>query len=160
MTPKSLLRLEECVSTPAQLSSGAFEEILDDPAVNEKGEKERKKITRVIFCSGKVYYDLNNHRKTKNIDNVAVVRIEQLYPFHADMYAEILKSYKNAKSWVWCQEEPRNMGAWSYVRDCLQEQLKEKLCYAGRPASAAPAVGATATHKKEQTKLIEEAFKV
>lgn len=153
MTPKSLLRLEECVSTKEEFTRGAWAEIVDERV-------DAKKIQRVIVCSGKVYYDLAAYKKLNKIDNVALVRVEQMYPFHAEMWAAIAKSYKNAKHWVWCQEEPRNMGAWGYIRDLLEEGCGQKVAYAGRPAAAAPAVGATSIHKLQQAKLIEEAFKV
>lgn len=155
MTPKSLLRLDECVSTRDDFIHGEFQEILDDTV-------EPKKISRLVFCSGKVYYDLVAHRRTRQIDDTAIIRVEQLYPFHTQRLEEIAKRYRQARHWVWCQEEPQNMGAWQYIRDLLADAAPKdaRLRYAGRPASASPATGAPTTHKKEQAKLVEEAFRI
>ena len=152
MTPKSLLRHKLCVSKVEDFTSGHFQAILDD-------ESAPKKAERVIFCSGKVYYDLLNFRDANKIKNTAIVRLEQLYPLDKETLASIIKKYKGAKDFVWCQEESKNMGAWSFIAPELCELLDgKKLAYCGRKASASPATGALAIHKVEQEALIEDAF--
>lgn len=152
MTPKSLLRHKNCVSTVKDFTTGHFHGILDD-------ELAIKKAERVIFCSGKVYYDLGAYREENHIKNTAIIRLEQLYPLDKDTLSTIIKKYSSAKSFIWCQEEPKNMGAWSYIVPELEKLLNEKpLTYVGRKASASPATGALAVHKVEQTALIEESF--
>ncbi len=153
MTPKSLLRAPECVSTEADFTSGHFQEILPGPL-----SVAANKVSRVVLCSGKVYYDLLKHRDAHNLADVALVRVEQLYPLHTEKLSEILKSFSKAKTFVWCQEEPENMGAWRYIRNQLSDLLGKPVHYAGREASASPAVGALALHKIEQHALIEAAF--
>ncbi len=153
MTPKSLLRAPECVSMEADFTSGNFEEILPGPLAGAAN-----KVTRVVLCSGKVYYDLLKHREAQKITDTALVRIEQLYPLHTEKLEKVLKTYSKAKTFVWCQEEPANMGAWSFLRNQLSELIGSPLHYAGREASASPAVGALATHKLEQHALVESAF--
>lgn len=121
---------------------------------------KKDKVRKIVLCSGKVYYDLLTKRREDNIKDVALIRIEQLYPFPYDDLQAVLASYKNTKQIVWCQEEPKNQGAWFITRDrliaCLQKG--QELSYAGRPASAAPAVGYPALHKKQQTELVNEAL--
>jgi 2-oxoglutarate dehydrogenase E1 component len=160
MTPKSLLGHPECVSHEADLTGDtAFREILDDPYLPADPER----IDRVIFCSGKVYYDLLNYRRTHEIKNAAVVRVEQFYPFHRDLMAAILRRYHRPHTKiVWCQEEPKNMGGWSFLSPRLAEVAEETgdlpPRYAGRHAAASPAAGAKAIHTREQARLVEEAF--
>ncbi|NBV86099.1 MAG: 2-oxoglutarate dehydrogenase E1 component [Verrucomicrobia bacterium] len=155
MTPKSLLRAPECVSVEADFTAGAFEEILPGPL-----EVPANKVSRVVLCSGKVYYDLLKQRDAAKTGDVALVRIEQLYPLHTAKLAAVLKAYTKAKTFVWCQEEPANMGAWSHLRNQLSEIVGKPLLYAGREAAASPAVGALALHKIEQQQLVEAAFTV
>ena len=117
-----------------------------------------EKIERVILCSGKVYYDLLNYRTAKKIANAALVRLEQLYPLAEEKLHKILRSFSQAKKIVWCQEESQNMGAWTFIEPRLRSMLGREILYAGRNASASPAVGALALHKREQACVIEEAF--
>ncbi len=153
MTPKSLLRAPECVSAEADFTTGHFQEILPGPLVGTAS-----KVSRVIFCSGKIYYDLLKHQTAHKVADTVLVRIEQLYPLHTSKIQEVLKSFSKAKAFTWCQEEPENMGAWSFIRNQLSELLGKPLRYAGREAAASPAVGALALHKIEQQALIEAAF--
>lgn len=156
MTPKSLLTHPECVSKLDDFATGThFEEILDDSS-SDRGAPDR--IARLIFCSGKVYYDLLDYRRKNEITNVALIRLEQLYPFHAEKLVEIAARYPNAKKWVWCQEEPQNMGAWTFIGPRLQSLSETHVRYAGRDCAASPASGSKAIHKTEQHRLIEEAF--
>jgi 2-oxoglutarate dehydrogenase E1 component len=153
MTPKSLLRSEQASSRTEDFTSGGFSEILGSP---EAGPAEKMK--RVVLCSGKVYYDLLNHRETEKITNAAIVRVEQLYPLAESKLREALKPFpKNAKL-IWCQEESQNMGAWSYMEPRLWALFGREITYAGRNASASPAVGSLAIHKREQAQLIADAF--
>jgi 2-oxoglutarate dehydrogenase E1 component len=155
MTPKSLLRHEECVSRSEDFLKGHFREMLDDDSVANPD-----KIKRLIFCSGKVYYDLIKFRRDNQIAHTAIVRVEQLYPVNEGLLSSILARYTGVKSYVWCQEEPQNMGAWSHIVWPLRRLSNKAIMYAGREASASPAVGATSVHKIEQTKLLEQAFTV
>ena len=157
MTPKSLLRHKFSVSPLSDLSNGGFRLIISD----ESG-LDHDKVRRVIFCSGKVYYDLAEARQVHNVDNTAIVRIEQLYPFPIPEFAELLASYPNADEIVWCQEEPQNQGAWYQVRHRLQEPLRDdqQLYYAGRPSAAAPASGVFKLHLQQQQALVEAALNI
>ena len=115
-------------------------------------------VKRIIFCSGKVYYDLLKYRSDRKIDDAAIIRIEQLYPLAEKKLREMLKPFpKNAKL-VWCQEEPQNMGAWTFIEPRLRTLFCTEIAYAGREASASPAVGALARHKREQARLVADAF--
>jgi 2-oxoglutarate dehydrogenase E1 component len=153
MAPKSLLRAPECVSRTEDFTSGTFEEILPGPLLGTAD-----KVSRVIFCTGKVYYDLLKHRDSNGIADAAIVRIEQLYPLHREKLAGVVKKFRKAKTFVWCQEESENMGAWSFLRWDLAQIAGKDIVYSGRDASSSPAVGALSTHKVEQRKLVEEAF--
>jgi 2-oxoglutarate dehydrogenase E1 component len=159
MTPKSLLRHKRSVSPLSSLTDGHFQLVIP-----ETGLVDNEKVTRIVFCSGKVYYDLLEAREVHGLSNVALIRIEQLYPFPIEQYAEALALYPNAKSIVWCQEEPQNQGAWYQIRHRLQEPLSEDrtLYYAGRPGAAAPASGIFKLHNQQQQALVEAAldFKV
>ena len=117
-----------------------------------------KKIERVILCSGKVYYGLVNYRQLNKIQNTAIIRVEQLYPLHKDLLKSTVSKYAKAKSIVWCQEESENMGAWTYIAPQLESILGVKPVYAGRDASASPAVGTMALHKSELETFLHEAF--
>jgi len=155
MTPKSLLTRAEAVSSEADFLEGnCFQEVLPDP----KEFADPKSVKRVIFCTGKVYYDLAAWREEKGIDNVAILRIEQLYPFHRGMVEALLGQYPNAEKFVWCQEEPANMGAWTYIAPRLEAVLNQKPVYAGRDRASSPAAGSKAMHYREQKALLEEAF--
>jgi len=153
MSPKSLLRHPAAVSNFSEFVDGGFKEVLDDPTPPKKPRK-------VIFCSGKVYYDLAAEKAARKIDDIAIVRVEQLYPWPAHRVEPLLKHYASAQEILWVQEEPRNMGSWNYVRDWLPDMLsaKQKLSYVGRVPAAAPAVGSSKVHEKEQKLIIEQAL--
>ena len=157
MTPKSLLRSELAVSHDADFTGGGFSEILETPAPAGAAETRR-----VILCTGKVYYDLLKARDSNGTSDAALVRVEQLYPLHTERLKEVLGRYASAEKWVWCQEESQNMGAWSFIAPRLQELLPagRQLAYAGREASASPAVGAKLLHDREQKALVAEAFEM
>ncbi len=157
MTPKSLLGRPEAVSSEADFLEGTcFQEILPDLMRFENNAD----VNRVIFCSGKVYYDLVAHRKEHNITGATIVRIEQLYPFHRDMVQAIVGQFPNANRFVWCQEEPHNMGAWSYISPRLEETFGVKPLYAGRKPGSSPAAGSKAMHYREQKALLTKAFEI
>ena len=154
MSPKSLLRHKLAVSTLDELANGEFQHLIPDAAANPK------KVKRVVACSGKVYYDLLEDQHKRGQDDVAIVRVEQLYPFPREALSAVLRGYAKATELVWCQEEPQNQGAWyqiqHHLRFCLQG--KQNLSYAGRARSPAPAAGHLATHNAEQAKLVEDAL--
>ncbi|MGY8525202.1 2-oxoglutarate dehydrogenase E1 component [Paracidovorax citrulli] len=155
MTPKSLLRNKDAVSPLSDLANGHFETV-----IGEKEELNAAKVKRVIMCSGKVYYDLVATRRERGLTDVAVLRLEQLYPFPHKALAAELKKYPNVTDIVWCQDEPQNQGAWFFVQHYIMENMTEgqKLGYAGRPASASPAVGYYAKHNEQQKALLDAAF--
>jgi 2-oxoglutarate dehydrogenase E1 component len=155
MTPKSLLRHKMSVSPLSELSTGEFELIIPDIE-----DIAFKKTRRVVFCSGKVYFDLLEARKVHAIDDVALIRLEQIYPFPIDEYAAQLARYSHVKEFVWCQEEPQNQGAWYQIRHRLQEALtdEQQLYYAGRTSAAAPASGVFKVHLQQQQALVEAAL--
>ncbi len=164
MSPKSLLRHPAAVSSVEDFTQGSFEEVLDDPQFTSPSEVE--KIKRILICSGKVYYDLMHERITKKITDVAILRLEQIYPWPAAKLAQILNRYKKNVPIFWVQEEPRNMGAWSFVfntwaggYDCFQEKVDNRpLQFIGREIGAAPAVGSHKIHEIEQENLIKKAL--
>jgi 2-oxoglutarate dehydrogenase E1 component len=154
MTPKSLLRAEDASSRVEDFTNARFEEILDDPSV-----QDAKKINRVILCSGKVYYDLLKARaEDKARASTAIVRIEQLYPLNDARLKAIFKRYPGAKNIVWCQEEPKNNGAWTFIAPLIAEISGKMPAYAGRPESASPAAGSSGKHKEQQASLLNQAF--
>jgi 2-oxoglutarate dehydrogenase E1 component len=155
MTPKSLLRHKLSVSPLSDLSNGAFQLIIP-----ELEKIDVAATRRLVFCSGKVYYDLRETREVKKINDVAIIRVEQLYPFPIEEYAALLDEYATVKDIVWCQEEPENQGAWYQIRHRLQEPLKneQQLYYAGRPGAAAPASGIFKVHLQQQQALVEAAL--
>ena len=155
MTPKSLLRHPQSISQLEDLTSGHFQNIID-----EREKVDGGRVTRVVLCSGKVYYDLLQARNEHADERVALVRVEQLYPFPADDYAAVVDRYGAAREFVWCQEEPENQGAWFQIRHRLQEPLgrKHTLTYAGRAASAAPACGYYKLHGQQQRELVATAL--
>jgi 2-oxoglutarate dehydrogenase E1 component len=154
MTPKSLLRHELSVSSLEDLANGEFANVIDDiDKPNAAG------VRRVVLSSGKVYFDLLKARRAARNDDVALVRVEQLYPFPVPEMEAVLAKYPNAREVVWCQEEPQNQGAWYQIRHRLQTLVgKRELLYAGRPPAAAPATGITKIHDVEQRGLIEAAL--
>ena len=155
MTPKRLLRHKRSTSTLSELSSGEFRTVIDDPAAPRPAD-----VRRIVLCSGKVYYDLLERRDADAISDVALVRIEQLYPFPAEEYQAIVERYAKARHVVWCQEEPQNQGAWYQIRHRLQAALGDDhlLLYAGREGAAAPATGIQALHQREQETLVTAAL--
>jgi len=156
MTPKSLLRHKLSVSALDDLAHGFFQEV-----IGEIDDLPPSKVRRVVFCSGKVYFDLLEARRAEELRDVAIVRIEQLYPFPSEGYAAALRHYPNATEVVWCQEEPQNQGAWYQIRHRLQEPLshKQELLYSGRAPAAAPAAGILQLHTIQQTGLVSAAIK-
>ena len=171
MSPKSLLRLPAATSPLDAFTAGRFQEILDDPMWPEGAPDNPERTTqdsappaaapgaveRLILCSGKVYYDLAEYRARNGITDAAIVRVEQLYPLHRNRLAELCDKYDGA-TLVWCQEESQNMGAWSFLAPHLEHVFGRKAFYAGRDASASPAVGHLARHRFEQAALIRAAF--
>jgi 2-oxoglutarate dehydrogenase E1 component len=156
MSPKSLLRNPLAVSSLEDLATGEFQLVIP-----ETDAIDPKQVDRVVLCSGKVYYDLLEKRRADNLTNVAIIRVEQLYPFPEEKLSAVLEPYCHVKKIVWCQEEPKNQGAWycsqHHFRKCLDKG--QKLSYAGRTASASPAVGYSSVHQKEQARLVEQALK-
>ncbi|MDQ6664492.1 MAG: multifunctional oxoglutarate decarboxylase/oxoglutarate dehydrogenase thiamine pyrophosphate-binding subunit/dihydrolipoyllysine-residue succinyltransferase subunit, partial [Acidobacteriota bacterium] len=155
-TPKSLLRYGKAVSTFEELSSGGFREVLDDTSVDD--------AARIVFCTGKVYYDLLAAREKQPGSRVALVRMEQVYPFAAEQVEAVLRGHPRSAEVAWVQEEPRNMGAWGFVSDNLQPMLdaidanKRKLRYIGRAESSSPATGSKKRHDQEQAELVKQAL--
>ncbi|MEP6993919.1 MAG: multifunctional oxoglutarate decarboxylase/oxoglutarate dehydrogenase thiamine pyrophosphate-binding subunit/dihydrolipoyllysine-residue succinyltransferase subunit [Acidobacteriota bacterium] len=154
-TPKSLLRLPASSSPLEALTSGGFRACLDDPEVQDRGS-----ITQILFCSGKVYYDLRAEKEKRSAAATAIVRIEQLYPFPAERLRAIQAAYPGVRAAVWVQEEPQNMGPWSFVKERAGEFLPAALTlsYVGRAAAPSPATGNAAVHKRELEQLLNEAF--
>jgi 2-oxoglutarate dehydrogenase E1 component len=155
MTPKSLLRNKDASSSLEELARGEFRTVIGDSTVPDPA-----KVKRLIACSGKVYFDLAHARAERSAEAVAVIRIEQLYPFPHKAVAAEFKRYPNLVEIVWAQDEPQNQGAWLYAQHHLLENMSEgqKLAYAGRPASASPAVGYYAKHAEQLKALIDAAF--
>jgi 2-oxoglutarate dehydrogenase E1 component len=158
MTPKSLLRHRLAVSTLEDLSDGSFHAVM-----GELDSLDANAVERVILCSGKVFYDLLERRREDAVDNVAIVRMEQLYPFPESELAAAIADYPNLKDVIWCQEEPMNQGAWyaqqhHMRRVILRHDESLYLTYAGREASAAPAAGSMQRHLEEQNQLVEDAL--
>jgi len=155
MTPKSLLRHKAAVSNLEDLTQGAFQCAIDDPR-----KPDTLQVKRLIFCSGKVYFDLMAQLEETRVDGVAIIRLEQLYPFPQKEVAGLLHRYSRANEVVWCQEEPQNQGAWLHLQPRLQACLldDQKLIYAGRPECASPAVGYYSIHLEEQKTLVREAL--
>ena len=155
MSPKSLLRHKAAVSALEDLAGGKFFTVIP-----EAEKLVAKNVRRVIACSGKVYYDLVDYRRENKIADMAILRLEQQYPFpHTDFKAEIAK-YPVATEIVWCQEEPQNQGAWYRLRAYLRNDIEDRqlLAYAGRPISASPAVGYMSKHIAQQQQLVRDAF--
>ena len=156
ISPKSLLRNPEAVSSLEDLYNGSFSCVIDD-------DSDKKKVNKVIMCSGKVFYDLNKKKKENNIKDIALIRIEQLYPFPYDDLEEILTKYENVQEFVWCQEEPLNQGAWFSHRHRIQRVIdridtSKEVSLVSRPAAAAPAVGLMKLHLQQQEELVNKAL--
>ena len=156
MTPKSLLRAKDATSPLSEFTRGEFKTVIGDTHADLVAED----VKRVIWCSGKVYYDLVRARAEKKKSDVAIMRVEQLYPFPHKAFATEMKRYPNATDVVWCQDEPQNQGAWFFVQHYIHENMLDgqKLGYAGRPASASPAVGYAHLHQEQQKALLDQAF--
>ena len=153
-TPKSMLRNPLAVSAVPEFTDGYFQEMIDDQII-----KDKDAVHKLVFCSGKVYYDiLQEHLKAPN-PAVAIIRIEQFYPFHEQLFKDIAASYPNAEEYVWAQEEPKNQGAWSYLMPILSEILDTRIKYIGRAASAASASASYKLHQVEQARIVEEALR-
>jgi 2-oxoglutarate dehydrogenase E1 component len=158
MTPKSLLRNKDATSPLVEFTKGSFQTVIGEQNVDVL--KKADKVKRVIACSGKVYYDLAKKRAERGSDDVAIVRVEQLYPFPHKVFAAELKKFPHATDIVWCQDEPQNQGAWFFVQHYIHENMLEgqKLGYSGRAASASPAVGYSHLHQEQQKALVDGAF--
>jgi 2-oxoglutarate dehydrogenase E1 component len=157
-TPKSLLRNKDATSPLSEFTKGSFQTVI--PESNVDVVKNADKVKRLICCSGKVYYDLVKKREERGDDDVAILRVEQLYPFPHKVFGAEIKKYPNATDIVWCQDEPQNQGAWFFVQHYIHENMLDgqKLGYAGRAASASPAVGYAHLHQEQQKTLIEAAY--
>ena len=155
MTPKSLLRAKDAASPLSEFTKGIFQTVIP-----ENKALKADKVKRVVACSGKVYYDLVKRREENSHDDTAIIRVEQLYPFPHKAFATELKKYSNLADVVWCQDEPQNQGAWFFVQHYIHENMGEgqKLGYAGRAASASPAVGYSHLHQEQQKALVDAAF--
>ncbi len=156
MTPKSLLRNKDATSPLAEFTKGSFQTVIPE----QNADIVADKVRRIIACSGKVYYDLVKKREERKAGDVAIVRVEQLYPFPHKAFAAEIKRYPNATDVVWCQDEPQNQGAWFFVQHYIHENMQDgqKLGYAGRAASASPAVGYAHLHQEQQKALLDQAF--
>jgi 2-oxoglutarate dehydrogenase E1 component len=155
MTPKGLLRLKQASTELAELAEGSFRPVLDDP------ETSRDEVTRLVVCSGKLYYDIAGHEERPKASDVAVARLEQLYPFPVDAYAKLVAGYPNLRELVWAQEEPQNMGAWRTIRHRLEAPLREleiPLTFVGRPWRASPSEGYPTAHLREQDRIVRAAL--
>jgi len=153
-TPKSILRHPKAVSSFAELTEGRFWEVLPGA-----GAVNAAQVERILFCSGKVYYDLLSAWDQKNPSNVLIVRIEQLYPFAADQVKSILEQHPNADDIVWVQEEPKNMGAWRFVAEQFALLTgTQRIRYVGREENSSPATGSKKVHDQEQSGLVAQAF--
>jgi 2-oxoglutarate dehydrogenase E1 component len=160
MTPKSLLRHKEAISTLDELANGAFHNVLNDPDVADPST-----ITRLVMCSGKVYYDLRDAIRQRGLTHVALIRLEQLYPFPEEELAAVMAPFAGIREIVWCQEEPMNQGAWYSSQHHMRRVINQHnrslyLEYAGRDASASPAAGYMALHQRQQEKLIRDALNI
>jgi 2-oxoglutarate dehydrogenase E1 component len=156
MTPKSLLRAKEASSPLTDFTKGEFKTVIGE----HSGEVNAERVKRLIACSGKVYYDLVRARAERKNGDVAVVRVEQLYPFPHKAFGAELKKYPNLAEVVWCQDEPQNQGAWFFVQHYIHENMGEgqRLGYAGRAPSSSPAVGYAHLHQEQLKSLLEQAF--
>jgi len=154
MSPKSLLRHKQVVSPLEDLVVGRFQEFLEDPLTPENPR-------RLVLCSGKVYYDLIAGRAERGIDDVAIVRVEQFYPFHTELFERVVAPYRGAADVVWAQEETRNRGGWAFMMPRLMELFPDRpLKYVGRQPSASPATGSSSIHRNQQAELVREALEI
>ena len=158
MTPKSLLRNKDAASPLSEFTKGSFQTVI--PEQSQDVVRNAAKVKRVIACSGKVYYDLVKRRTEMESLDVAIVRIEQVYPFPHKAFAAELKRFPKATEIVWCQDEPQNQGAWFFIQHNIHENMLDgqRLGYSGRAASASPAVGYSHLHQEQQKSLVDGAF--
>ena len=160
MPPKSLLRHKLATSTLDELATGTFQTVIDEIDPINKAD-----VTRLVLCGGKVYYDLLEKRRELELNHIAIVRVEQLYPYPQQRLAEVMAAYPNLKELVWTQEEPKNQGAWLFIVPRLFEDIigsgrHIRISYAGREASAAPACGSPYLHAKQQAQLVNDALAI
>ena len=148
-TPKSLLRHPQCVSSIDEMANGGFMELIDDSSAKAKN------ITSVIFCSGKFYYDLLEEKEDKGINDIALVRLEQLYPLPEKQIVDVLKKYKDAENIIWAQEEPENMGAWMHILSTLRDIPFQLV---SRSASGSPATGSSKLHTIRHQQVVDKVF--
>ena len=158
MSPKSLLRHKHATSTLDELATGTFQTVID-----EIDHIQAEQVTRVVLCAGKVYYDLLEKRREQQLEHVALVRIEQLYPYPEARLTEVLRRYPNLQQLIWAQEEPENQGAWLFIALRLYKLMAKlgkivDVQYAGRETAAAPACGSPYLHAKQQTELVQQAL--
>ena len=155
MMPKSLLRHKDSTSEMADLTQRTFQPVIDDPA-----EPAPEGVRRIVFCTGKVFFDLKEGRETRKVDSVALVRIEQLNPFPFDEVGQVLQKYTAAEEIFWAQEEPQNMGAWDFTEPKIRKLLenKQSVVYAGRPATASTATGIQKVHLEQQKAVVDRAL--
>jgi len=157
VTPKGMLRHPLAVAPIEDFINGKFEHIIDDKAFAESPQKARK----LLLCSGKIYFELMTEVIKRKIDDVAIVRIEQFYPFNSEQFTSIVSRFSNIKNIYWIQEEPKNMGAWLFIKDIIADLLDEfkmKLHFIGRAATASTATGLSIIHQREQKKVIDDAL--
>ena len=157
LQPKSLLRLEHATSRLEEFTDGQMQLVIDDPA-----SPDREKVKRVLFCTGKVFYTLAAARAKENLKDVAIVRVEQLYPFPRKEIQAVLTKYRNARDVSWVQDEPRNRGAWSFMEPRLLELLPDPatLHYVGRDEAASPATGSKKMNDREEAELVQQALEI
>ncbi len=155
-TPKGLLRLAAATSTIDDLADGQFQWILDDPT----GADRREKVKRLVLCSGKVYYDMHSHERREGAEDVAIARVELLYPFPGDQLSKLFALYPNLEEVAWVQEEPRNMGPWKVMSRKMADRLPKGIAldYIGRPERASPGEGYSAAHLREQERIVLSAL--
>ena len=153
MAPKSLLRHPLAVSDLKEMTTGTFKEVIEDP-------DSLKSVRRILFCSGKIYYELLQKRREMKKTDTAILRLEQFYPFPEKQLKTVIRKYKQVQQFNWVQEEPENMGAWFFVRPRFEKLIKKSLQYIGRNAAASPATGFPNIYRKEQTAVIDTAFEV
>ena len=150
MTPKSLLRNPLAVSTVKELSGGKFQTVIEDDLAIAKAPK------KVLLCSGKIFYELLKRRQERK-EKVAIVRLEQFYPFPEKRLKKVLSAYDRVGKWCWVQEEPENMGAWFFLRHRLEALIGDRVAYVGRPPAASPATGFPAIYRRQQAAITDEA---
>lgn len=153
LTPKKYLRFEGC--TIDELSRGEFRHLIDDASLADAAARQ---VTRVVYCTGKIYHELAERRAAGGVTGVALVRVEQLYPFHTSAAKAIDGRFPRTAARVWAQEEPRNAGAYTYIADVFRTEMGIELSYVGRPASASPATASEHTHKDQQDRLLAQAL--